>query len=153
MIDYVMYNTLGVSQDTQLRILKILKAVIEGGGREIFEFGQKIMEERWKKLKVTFSASSRFSLQHVPSRFCTFYQRVREPSPAYAWVKCEREEDSDCYEVLKAADILGRKGQSYGTENQYVRLSLIKSQRDFDLLLQKLEMLMSISKDEAIIKG
>lgn len=69
---------------------------------------------------------------------------------AYAWVKCEREEDSDCYEVLKAADILGRKGQSYGTESQYVRLSLIKSQRDFDLLLQKLEMLMSISKDEAI---
>lgn len=57
---------------------------------------------------------------------------------AYAWLKCEREEDKDCYAVLKAANIIGREGSVFKAENRYVRLSLIKSQDDFDLLLNRL---------------
>lgn len=61
---------------------------------------------------------------------------------AYAWLKCEREEDKDCYGVLKTAKIIGRAGSVFGAESRYVRLSLIRSQDDFDLLLQRLNELL-----------
>jgi hypothetical protein len=57
---------------------------------------------------------------------------------AYAWVKCEREEDRDCYSVLEAGSITGREGGLFGAEDRYVRLSLIRSQDDFDLMLHRL---------------
>ncbi|KAF7820321.1 tryptophan aminotransferase-related protein 4-like [Senna tora] len=57
---------------------------------------------------------------------------------AYAWVKCEREEDGNCYEILKAAKIEGREGSLYSAEDRYVRLSLIKTQDDFDILINYL---------------
>ncbi|XP_021737641.1 tryptophan aminotransferase-related protein 4-like [Chenopodium quinoa] len=136
MDSYVMHNTIGVSHDTKLRVLKLLKAIVDEGGREIFESGHKIMKERWEGLTTILSYSSRFSLQHIPPQFCSFYQRVREPSPAYAWLKCEREEDEDCYQVLKEAGILGRRGRLFEAEDRYVRLSLLKSQEDFDSFVQ-----------------
>lgn len=61
---------------------------------------------------------------------------------AYAWLKCEREEDRDCSAVLKAANITGREGQMFSAEDRYVRLSLIRSQDDFDLLLHQLKKLL-----------
>ena len=60
---------------------------------------------------------------------------------AYAWVKCEREEDKDCYAVLNAAKIIGRQGNLFGVEDRYVRLSLIRSQDDFDNLIERLKKL------------
>lgn len=62
---------------------------------------------------------------------------------AYAWLKCEREEDKDCYEVLKAANITGRRGSNFAADNRFVRLSLIRSQDDFDLLIERLNKLIS----------
>lgn len=143
MVDYVKISTIGVSHDTQLRVLKLLKAIVDDGGREIFEFGHTTMRERWLRLNATISASSRFSLQDITPQFCTFYQRVTAPSPAYAWLKCEREEDQDCYQVLKEGGVLGRKGPSFGVQDRYVRLSLLKSNDDFDLLLHNLQIFIS----------
>ena len=60
---------------------------------------------------------------------------------AYAWLKCEREEDKDCNAVLKAVNIIGREGSLFGAEDHYVRLSLLRSQDEFDLLLQRLNKL------------
>ncbi|XP_021771537.1 tryptophan aminotransferase-related protein 3-like [Chenopodium quinoa] len=140
---YVMHNTLGVSQDTQLRVLILLKAIVDEGGSDIFKFGHNIMKERWEGLTTILSTSSRFSLQHIPPQFCSFYQRVRGPSPAYAWLKCEREEDEDCYQVLKEAGILGRRGRLFGAGDRFVRLSLLRSQDEFDSLLYNLEILIS----------
>lgn len=65
---------------------------------------------------------------------------------AYAWLKCEREEDKDCYSVLKEAGIIGRYGTLFGANTSYVRLSLIKSQDDFDILMYKINKL--VSKEE-----
>ena len=62
---------------------------------------------------------------------------------AYAWLKCEREEDKDCYAVFKAAKILSRRGSLFGAEEQYVRLSLLKTQDDFDILVHRLKKLIS----------
>ena len=67
---------------------------------------------------------------------------------AYAWVKCEREEDEDCYKVLQEeANVYGRKGSVFGAEDRYVRLALIRSQDDFDILLHRLNQL--VSKEDA----
>ncbi|KAJ7974003.1 Tryptophan aminotransferase-related protein [Quillaja saponaria] len=146
MQSYVGYNTMGVSRDTQLRALKLLSVVLEGEGREIFEFAYNTMRQRWERLSNILSMSKRFSLQKIAPQFCSFFQKVRGPSPAYAWLKCEKEEDKDCYSVLIAANINGRAGSVFGAEDQYVRLSLIKSQDAFEILLDKITNL--VAKEE-----
>lgn len=67
---------------------------------------------------------------------------------AYAWVKCEREEDTDCSEVLQAANVIGRSGSIFSAEDRYVRLSLIRSQDDFDILIQRLNQLVSEERQQ-----
>lgn len=144
MLQYIQTSELGVSRDTQLRAAKLLKVVLDGDEREIFEFSYRAMSERWEKLRTTLSMlRGRFSIQEIPPQFCTFFQQVRGPSPAYAWLKCEREEDEDCYAVLRAANIIGREGTRFGVENRHVRLSLLRSQNDFELLLNRLRKLVS----------
>ncbi|KAK9740802.1 hypothetical protein RND81_03G061300 [Saponaria officinalis] len=81
MKQYVSYNTMGVSHDTQLRMLELLKVVVDEGGKKLFEFGYETMKDRWKRLNAIFSTTSRFSLQNIPPQYCTYYQRVRQPSP------------------------------------------------------------------------
>lgn len=144
---YMQLNTMGASRDSQLRALKLLKVVLEGDGKEIFQFGYQTMRDRWKKLNEVISESRRLSIQEIPPQYCNFFKQIREPSPAYAWLKCEREEDKSCYEVLKAyGNIISRGGENFSAEDRYTRLSLIKSQDDYDLLLQRIIML--VSKEE-----
>ncbi|KAK3230224.1 hypothetical protein Dsin_002105 [Dipteronia sinensis] len=100
-------------------------------------------EEPLGKLSNTISLSNRFTLQQIPPQYCTFSHKVRASSPAFAWVKCGREEDINCYEVLKAAKIIGRAGRIFQGEDEYVRLSLLRSQDDFDLLIHRLSKLVS----------
>ncbi|KAF7820322.1 tryptophan aminotransferase-related protein 4-like [Senna tora] len=138
MSSYLSLNTMGVSRDAQLRALKLLGVVLEGDGTQLFKFAYSTMKNRWTKLKEIFSNSKRFSLQKLSPEYCTFFKTSRDPTPAYAWVKCEREEDRNCYEILKAAKIEGREGSLYSAEDRYVRLSLIKTQDDFDILINYL---------------
>ncbi|KAJ9546041.1 hypothetical protein OSB04_025748 [Centaurea solstitialis] len=92
-----------------------------------------------------FSKSTRFSIQKRHPLHCNFFNETRLPSPAYAWVKCEREEEEDCTAVLlDAGNIIGRPGSWFGAKDRYVRLSLIKSQDDFELLMQRLTELVSL---------
>ncbi|KAK6940068.1 Alliinase, EGF-like domain [Dillenia turbinata] len=139
MYRFLELNSMGVSRDTQLRALKLLQLVLDGDGKELHEFGYETMRKRWEQLKITFSVSTHFSLQQTAPQYCTFFQKAREASPAYAWVTCEREEDKDCYAVLKAKGIKGRSGARFHADKRHVRLSLIKSQDDFNILIQKLE--------------
>nr|CAD1833929.1 unnamed protein product [Ananas comosus var. bracteatus] len=106
-VQYMQVNTMGVSRDTQLRVLKLIKVILaemEGKG-DIFEFGYKTMKDRWRKLNEV--------------------------------------EDEDCAEVLKEAGIISRTGTIFEASSGYTRLSLIKTQDDFDLLLQKMVALVS----------
>ncbi|PSS19523.1 Tryptophan aminotransferase-related protein [Actinidia chinensis var. chinensis] len=143
MATYVDVNSFSVSHDTQLVALKLLKTVLEGKGREIFDFAFGTMRNRWETLSEALSVSNRFSIQEIEPRYCTFFNQVRGPSPAYAWLKCERDKDEDCYTVLKTAGIIGRSGTVFGSGSRYVRLSLIKTQDDFDLLIRKIKTLVS----------
>ncbi|KAK4775341.1 hypothetical protein SAY86_010276 [Trapa natans] len=138
MAEYVNENTAGTSKDTQLRMLKILKVVLEDGGKEMFEFAHGVMSGRWDRLSKALAPSDRFSLQQTPASYCTFLHEEREPTPAYAWLRCEREEDEDCYDVLRSANIIGRKGEYFHAENRYVRLSLIRTEDDFNNLIYRL---------------
>ncbi|ONH90216.1 hypothetical protein PRUPE_8G041100 [Prunus persica] len=139
---YTLINSMGISRDAQLRALKVLNVVLEGGGKNIFEFGYNTLRKRWEKLSNILSVSNRFSLQKFAPKYCTFFKKTRGPSPAYAWVKCEREEDKDCYAVLQEeANVYGRRGSHFGAEDRFVRLTLLRSQDDFDLLLQRLNQL------------
>ncbi|KAI3675961.1 hypothetical protein L1987_85557 [Smallanthus sonchifolius] len=66
---------------------------------------------------------------------------------AYVWVKCEREEDDDCGAVLEAGKIISRSGSVFSSKDRYTRLSLIKSQDDFELLLKRLTELVSLENN------
>ncbi|XP_024970999.1 tryptophan aminotransferase-related protein 3-like [Cynara cardunculus var. scolymus] len=144
MLAYIKVADLGISKDTQLRVLKLLKVVVEDEGKTFFKFAYNKMKDRWDALTSVFSKSTRFSIQHRHPLQCTFFNETRLASPAYAWVKCEREEEDDCKAVLEAANIIGRAGSMFSDKDRHVRLSLIKSQDDFDLLLQRLTELVSL---------
>ncbi|KAL4311385.1 hypothetical protein GQ457_01G010630 [Hibiscus cannabinus] len=98
MVTHMKMNSLGVSKDAQFRAFKLLKALLEEG-TGIFDFAHRTMKRRWERLAAIISSSN-----------------------PYAWLKCEREEDKDCYEVLMAANIIGRRGNVFGSEDHYVRL-------------------------------
>ncbi|CAA2988371.1 tryptophan aminotransferase-related 4-like [Olea europaea subsp. europaea] len=140
---YVSLAEFSISRDTQLRALQLLKVVLKGDGREIFHFAYEKMRDRWEKISQTVSLSKRFTVQDIPPQYCNFFEKVRGPSPAYIWLKCEREEDTNCSAVLLAANIIGRSGSLFDAEDRYVRLSLLKSDDDFNLLLYRLKELVS----------
>ncbi|KAB2621032.1 tryptophan aminotransferase-related protein 4-like [Pyrus ussuriensis x Pyrus communis] len=149
---YIQLSSFGVSRDTQLRALKLMNVVLETRAKEIFEFGFDNLKKRWEKLSSTLRLSNRFSLQKIAPQYCTYFQKIRVPSPAYAWVKCEREEDKDCYGVLQQeANVYGRRGSLFGAEDRYVRLALIRSEDDFDILLQRLNHLVLAERNSKII--
>ncbi|PSS19521.1 Tryptophan aminotransferase-related protein [Actinidia chinensis var. chinensis] len=147
MLQYMTLSSMGVSRDAQLRALKLLKVVLKRDGRRIFDFAYNTMSKRWEKLSSAVSKSKRYSLQAIPPQFCNFFKKVRGPSPAYAWLKCEREEDQDCAAVLKASKIIGRGGSIFSAGNRYVRLSLLKSQEDFELILHRIYNLVHSEED------
>ncbi|KAL0324893.1 UNVERIFIED_CONTAM: Tryptophan aminotransferase-related protein 4 [Sesamum radiatum] len=147
MQSYIEEAELGISREAQLRALKLMKTILHADGREIFEYAHKKMSDRWRKLSDIVSLSRRFSIQEVPSLFCNFFEKVRGPSPAYAWFKCERNEDKNCTAVLRAANIIGRPGSRFSVEDRYVRLSLLKSDDDFNLLLLRLDKLVNQDDD------
>lgn len=74
---------MGVSHDTQLRALKLLKVVLQGGGGggEIFGYGYQVMRDRWMKLSKVLSTSKRISLQKLAPQYCTYFRKIRGPSP------------------------------------------------------------------------
>ncbi|GKC46050.1 tryptophan aminotransferase-related protein 3-like protein [Tanacetum coccineum] len=121
-------------------------AAVEGDGKPIFEFSYNKLRDRWERLTSVFLKSTRFSIQQRHPSHCNFFNETRLPSPAYVWVKFERVEENDCGAVLEAGNIKGRSGSIFSSKDCYVRLSLIKSQDDFELLLQRLTEQVSLEK-------
>uniref|UniRef100_A0A251T876 Putative pyridoxal phosphate-dependent transferase n=1 Tax=Helianthus annuus TaxID=4232 RepID=A0A251T876_HELAN len=143
-LNYIYLANAGISKDTQLRALKVLKVAMKADGKPFFEFAYNQMSDRWNRLTSVFSKSTRFSIQRRHPLHCNFFHQTRQPSPAYAWVRCERQEDNDCAAVLKAGKIIGQSGSTFSAKDRYARLSLIKSQDDFELLMQRLTELVSL---------
>ncbi|CAL4974369.1 unnamed protein product [Urochloa decumbens] len=148
---YLQDNTMGASRDTQLRMLGVVKVMLANlhGEGDIFAFGHDVMRTRWRRLNAAVSRSRRISLQKMAPEYCTYFNRIREPSPAYAWVKCEREEDEDCQEALLKAKIITRTGVGNEASSRYTRISLLKSNDDFDVLMERVTDLVNAEKFDA----
>ncbi|GKD85776.1 tryptophan aminotransferase-related protein 3-like protein, partial [Tanacetum coccineum] len=98
-MNYIQLLDFGISKDTQLRVLKLLKLVVESDGKPFFDFAYNMMKDRWDKLTPVFSKSSRFSIQQRHPLQCNFFN---------------------------AGNIIGRSGSNFSAKDRYVRLSLIK---------------------------
>nr|AYN25508.1 alliinase [Allium chinense] len=159
LLAYMVKNTEGTSRETQLRSLKILKEVVamiktqKGTMRDLNTFGFQKLRERWVTITALLDKSDRFSYQKLPqSEYCNYFRRMRPPSPSYAWVKCEWEEDKDCYQTFQNGRINTQSGLGFEAGSRYVRLSLIKTKDDFDQLMYYLKDMVEAKRKTPIIK-
>lgn len=80
-LQYIHLADFGISKDTQLRVLKLLKVAIERDGKPFFEFAYNKMRERCERLASVFPKSTRFSIQKRHPLQCNFFNKTRLPSP------------------------------------------------------------------------
>ncbi|TVU16826.1 hypothetical protein EJB05_36981, partial [Eragrostis curvula] len=146
---YLEESSLGDSRDTQLRMLRVIKVILANihGDDDIFAFANGVMTARWRRLDAVLARGRGVvSVEKIPPQYCTYFKRVREPAPAFAWVKCEKHHD--CYEALLKAGIITQPGVESEDSSRYTRVSLVKTQDDFDVLLERLTDLVVVTTDE-----
>nr|AZG03002.1 alliinase [Allium sativum] len=152
---YMATNSEGVSRETQLRTLKIIKEIVlqinqhKGTVGDFNEYGYTTLRNRWIKLTNLVAQSNRFSLQKLSPEYCNYFKRVRDPSPTYGWLKCEWKQDTDCSAVLQNGNILTQSGVRFEASSRYARLSLIKTQDDFNQLMERLSILVKAKQTSA----
>ncbi|XP_068638097.1 tryptophan aminotransferase-related protein 2-like isoform X2 [Aristolochia californica] len=140
MAKFIELNTIGVSKDSQLRVAKILRTVREGheiGMDKFFDYGRRLMSERWDKLREVVKSNAIFSLPEFPSEHCKFFGDMCTSHPAFAWLKCEGEIE-DCEALLKSHKILTRGGKHFGEDPKYVRISMLDRHEVFALFIERL---------------
>lgn len=89
MTKFIELNTIGVSKDSQHRAAKVLKTVSDsceeensqGGQESFFRYSYKMMEERWKLLRVAVDSGDLFSLPEFSSGFCNFLNQESKTQP------------------------------------------------------------------------
>ncbi|KAL0408582.1 UNVERIFIED_CONTAM: L-tryptophan--pyruvate aminotransferase 1 [Sesamum radiatum] len=152
MVKFIEINTIGVSKEAQLRAASILEIVSASCQRvkpydldNFFEYSKDFMAERWKKLRDAVKKNELFSVSKFPRQFCNFTGGFTEAHPAFAWMKCK--EGMDCEKVLREHKILTRSGKRFGSDEEYVRISMLSRDEEFDLFLQRLP---NIIADEEI---
>ncbi|URE43731.1 Allinase [Musa troglodytarum] len=148
MIKFIELNTIGVSKDSQLRAAKILKAVSDGyelpvsqTNHRLFDFGRQLLSIRWQKLQAAVKASDIFSLPDFPLALCKFTGENTGTYPAFAWLKCEKEEVEDCEGFFRKHNIITRSGRHFGVEPKYVRISMLDRDETFHLFIERVLML------------
>ncbi|KAF8408288.1 hypothetical protein HHK36_007437 [Tetracentron sinense] len=143
MTEFIVLNTIGVSKDSQLRAAKIIGVVSDGcqnldnPDEHLFQYGRRLMTERWKRLRDAVNQSGLFSLPDFPSNFCNYVSEVTEIQPAFAWLKCEGDIE-DCESLLRGHKILTRNGKQFGASTKYVRVSMLDRDETFDLFIERL---------------
>ncbi|KAF8378248.1 hypothetical protein HHK36_029587 [Tetracentron sinense] len=155
MTKFIELNTIGVSKDSQLRAAKILQVVSDscrhsGSGCEsenFFEYGRRIMTERWEQLRDVISHKDLFRLPEYPLEFCKFAGEFTEAHPAFAWLK-SKEEIEDCERFLKGYKILTRSGKHFGVDTKHVRVSMLDREDTFHLLLERLSAMQGHEREE-----
>ncbi|KAK3164001.1 hypothetical protein QOZ80_1AG0011260 [Eleusine coracana subsp. coracana] len=150
MTKFIELNTIGVSKDSQLRAAKVLKAVSDGydelsaEGKQahhhhrLFDFGRRKMAERWSMLREAAAASGIFSLPEETSDYCNFTKEMAATNPAFAWLRCDREDVEDCASYLRGHKILTRSGSQFGADPRYVRVSMLDRDDAYDIFIKRL---------------
>ncbi|XVF12177.1 hypothetical protein REPUB_Repub08aG0091900 [Reevesia pubescens] len=147
MTKYIELNTIGVSKDSQLRAAKVLKFISDSCERpndvdSFFDFSYHLMAKRWKELRQAVHQSGLFSVPDFPPQLCKFLNRVFEPQPAFAWVKCEGEIE-DCESFLRGMKILSRGGKHFGVSPKYVRISMLDRDKNYDTFVERMSTIRS----------
>lgn len=152
MTKYIELSTIGVSKDSQFRASQILKAIrasySHGDAKKLgahnnalqtglFDFGYKQMDLRWEQVRRAVQGNACFSLEIFPSAYCNFFGRTAVPHPAFAWLRCEK--DEDCHLAFKANGILTRSGIHFGSSPKYVRISMVDHDKVFQLFIDRLQ--------------
>ncbi|XP_057448521.1 tryptophan aminotransferase-related protein 1-like [Lotus japonicus] len=150
MTRFVHLGSHGVAKESQARAAKIMGAIcddyqkFESIESELF-FGycKNILRERWEKLKGAIEKSKVFTLTKYPRAYCNFANESFETYPAFAWLKCEEGiENGESY--MGKLKIRARGGPGFGVGPNYVRLTMIGMDDDFNELLKRLSMLSAI---------
>jgi len=146
MTKFIELNTIGVSKDSQLRAATVLRAVsdayeLPAAGEEhrrLFDYGRRKMAERWSMLREAAAASGIFSLPDETSGYCNFTKDMASTNPAFAWLRCDREDVEDCASFLRGHKILTRSGSQFGADPRYVRVSMLDRDDAYDIFVKRL---------------
>ncbi|KXG31764.1 tryptophan aminotransferase-related protein 2 [Sorghum bicolor] len=148
MTKFIELNTIGVSKDSQLRAAKVLRAVSDAyelpeakEDHRLFDYGRRKMVERWTMLREAAAASGIFSLPEETSGFCNFTKEIAVTNPAFAWLRCDREDVEDCASFLRGHKILTRSGSQFGADPRYVRVSMLDRDDAYDIFVKRLSSL------------
>ncbi|KAE8722630.1 L-tryptophan--pyruvate aminotransferase 1 [Hibiscus syriacus] len=143
MIKYIELSSIGVSKEAQLRAAKILDVITEdcadsGPDKEdnFFEYGHRLMSDRWEKVREVVKRNGVFSLPKYTRDFCTFKGKDTDSSPAFAWLKSK--DGLDCDNLLREFKIVTRGGTNFGVDSDYTRISMLSQDDEFNLFLERL---------------
>ncbi|KAL6505490.1 hypothetical protein OROHE_022869 [Orobanche hederae] len=143
MVKFIEINTVGVSKEAQLRAATILRIVSDSCRRHtypdmenFFEHSKKIMDGRWKRLTDVVKRSDLFSVTKYPIQHCNFMGCFTETHPAFAWMKCKEGVDGE--KLFREQKIQTRSGRRFGSDEEYVRVSMVGRDHEFDIFVQRL---------------
>ncbi|KAH1040607.1 hypothetical protein J1N35_042350 [Gossypium stocksii] len=144
MVKFIEVSSIGVSREAQLRAAKILGVIADNcrnpdlKGENFFEYGRRLMSERWGKLReVGMKSNGVFSLPKYPRDYCKFTGEYTDSNPAFAWLKSK--EGLNCENLLRdESKIITRGGPSFGVDSTYTRVSMLSRDVEFELLLERL---------------
>ncbi|KAM5567908.1 L-tryptophan--pyruvate aminotransferase 1 [Rosa sericea] len=151
MAKFVELSTLGVSKVSQHRAAKLMGVICDGyqnckakNPELFFEHCQNLMAQRWERLREVVERSEIFSLPKYPKEYCIFSGEFNEPHPAFAWLKCK--EDIDLEKFIRGCiKVQGRTGRKFGSDQKYLRLSMLSKDEVFDQFLERLSTIKAIS--------
>ncbi|KAK6160221.1 hypothetical protein DH2020_003602 [Rehmannia glutinosa] len=143
MVKFIEINTIGVSKEAQLRAANILEIISLSCQKQrprdldnFFEHSHQLMAERWKKLRNAVKNNQLFYVPKFPNHYCNFTNEFTETYPGFAWIKCK--EGVDCEKLFREHKILTRSGKRFGGDAEYVRISMLSRDEEFDLFVQRL---------------
>ncbi|KAK6116538.1 hypothetical protein DH2020_049644 [Rehmannia glutinosa] len=146
MVKFMEINSIGVSKEAQIRAATILEIICGSCSQSVkpnidldnfFEYNKNLMAERWKRLRDVVKKNDIFYVTKYPIQYCNFTGDFTEAYPAFAWMKCKLE-GVDCEKLFKEHKILTRSGRRFGCDPEYVRISMLSGDDDFDLFIQRL---------------
>uniref|UniRef100_A0A7N0U0Z5 Alliinase C-terminal domain-containing protein n=2 Tax=Kalanchoe fedtschenkoi TaxID=63787 RepID=A0A7N0U0Z5_KALFE len=96
MVGFINIATIGVSKDAQLRAAKLMGALADQCGREndFFKYGQRLLTDRWRRLREVVDKSEVFTVKDYESDYCSFFKDIFKPNPAFAWLSCDHISDT-----------------------------------------------------------
>ncbi|XP_074309915.1 tryptophan aminotransferase-related protein 1-like isoform X1 [Silene latifolia] len=143
MTTQVFLRTIGCCQEGQLRAIKILEFIADSYEKppiptaptteRLFEFGYRVMNERWNKIKAVIKSGNVFNLLEYRPQHCNFLGTVHNPTPAFAWLESKNGDDAS--QLMSELKIQARNGAMFGSSEhkKCVRITLVGSEDQFNL--------------------